>query len=216
MQMSRDASFNPEWGYIAPAPGFIRTARLVIVAAAIGATAGAAVVFSLVDRPGAEESVAARTMVRQPIASASPAVNAPVAAQLQTESRHAPQLAQSRADAPNAVQRQSATPSPASAGPVGSTLSEIGVASTAQRPASAAALAEAPAATAAPPAQGANETVAAAPEAAPAPAPKAPIKKPRLTWRAAPRYDTSRYDQRYVQMERGPFGWQRQFGAPEY
>jgi hypothetical protein len=214
--MSRDASFNPEWGYIAPAPGFVRTARLVIVATLIGATAGAAVVFSLVDRPGAEESVAARTLVQQPVVSASTPVSTPVAAQLQTESQHASQLTPLRADAPGAVRRQAAMPSPPIAGAAG--LSETGAASTAQRPASAAALAEAPAVTDAPPAQGVNETVAAAPEAAPAAsvAPKAPVKKPRLTWRATPRYTMPRYDQRYVQMERGPFGWQRQFGAPEY
>ena len=45
------ANFNPEWGYLAPAPSFMRTVRIVVVAAAVGASAGAAVVFSLVDRP---------------------------------------------------------------------------------------------------------------------------------------------------------------------
>jgi hypothetical protein len=44
-------NFHPEWGYLAPAPSFMRTARIVVVATAIGATAGAAVVLSLVDRP---------------------------------------------------------------------------------------------------------------------------------------------------------------------
>ena len=56
------ANFNPEWGYLAPAPNFMRTLRIVVVAAAVGATGGAAVVFSLIDRPAAEVSVAARTM----------------------------------------------------------------------------------------------------------------------------------------------------------
>ena len=54
---------NPEWGYVAPAPGVMRTARLIVVAAIIGATASAATVFSLLDRPVAEKSVAARTLV---------------------------------------------------------------------------------------------------------------------------------------------------------
>jgi hypothetical protein len=45
-------NFNPEWGYLAPAPSFMRTARIVAVATAIGATAGAAVVLSLADRVG--------------------------------------------------------------------------------------------------------------------------------------------------------------------
>ena len=68
------ANFNPEWGYLAPAPSFMRTVRIVVVAAAVGASAGAAVVFSLVDRPAAEESVAARTLAVEPAA-------APLAAQ---------------------------------------------------------------------------------------------------------------------------------------
>src|ERR1700733_14321622 len=48
--MRHAANFNSEWGYLALRPGFRRSARLVVVAGAIGATAGAAVVFSLVDR----------------------------------------------------------------------------------------------------------------------------------------------------------------------
>lgn len=60
--MRSAGNFNPEWGYLAPAPNFVRTVRIVVVAAAIGATAGAAVVFSLTDHSGAGESVAARTM----------------------------------------------------------------------------------------------------------------------------------------------------------
>lgn len=59
-------NFNPEWGYLAPAPRFMHTARVAVVAAVIGATSGAAVVLSLVDRPAAEEtSIAARTLVRE-------------------------------------------------------------------------------------------------------------------------------------------------------
>ena len=61
--MRYDRNFNPEWGYLAPTPSVMRTARLIAVAAIIGATAGAATVFSLLDRPVAEESVAARTLV---------------------------------------------------------------------------------------------------------------------------------------------------------
>src|ERR1700730_12942148 len=78
VQMRRATNFNPEWGYVAPTPSFVRSARLVMVAAAIGATAGAAVVFSLADRPAAEQSVAARTLVRQPVVSASATVGVPV------------------------------------------------------------------------------------------------------------------------------------------
>jgi hypothetical protein len=213
--MRRAANFNPEWGYLAPAPSFVRSARLVIVAAAIGATAGAAVVFSLADRPAAEPSVAARTLVRQPAATAAATMSAPVAAQLQTESQHA----QSRADAQGIAQRQAAMLAPAHVGSTSSFAGESGAMPAAmpavQHPASALALAEAPAVTNAPPAQGASEVVAAEP----APAQKTPAKKPRAISRATPRYERygmARYDQRYVQMEREPLGWQRPFGERDY
>ena len=55
--------FNPEWGYVAPAPSVMRMDCLIVVAAIILAAAGAAMVFSLLHRPGAKESVAARTLV---------------------------------------------------------------------------------------------------------------------------------------------------------
>ena len=209
--MRRAANFNPEWGYLAPAPSFVRSARLVIVAAAVGATAGAAVVFSLADRPAAEPSVAARTLVRQPLVTAAATVGAPVVAPLQTESQHA----QSRADAPSTAQRQAAMLAPAHVGSTGSFAGKSGGMPAVQHPASALALAEVPAVTNAPPAQGANEVVAAEP----APAQKTPAKKPRAISRATPRYERygmPRYDQRYVQMERAPLGWQRPFGERDY
>ena len=78
-------NFHPEWGYLAPAPNFMRTARVVVVATAIGATAGAAVVLSLAERsaPGAVAD-AGKTLVVvhslvQPAEAAVPAP-APVAA----------------------------------------------------------------------------------------------------------------------------------------
>ncbi len=74
-------SFNPEWGYLAPAPSFMRTARVALVAGAIGATAGAGVVFSLIDRPAAQEtSVADRTLAER---SEPASVAAPATARLQ-------------------------------------------------------------------------------------------------------------------------------------
>jgi hypothetical protein len=63
-------SSHPEWGYLAPGPSFVRTARVALVACAVGATAGAGVVASLIDRPP-EGSVAARTLV-QPIEASAP------------------------------------------------------------------------------------------------------------------------------------------------
>src|SRR2546430_2778080 len=86
--MRHAGNFNPEWDYIAPAPNFLRTARVFVVAAAIGAMASAAVVFSLMDRPVAETSVAARTLV-QPVDPALPTLSAPLVAQPQTQSEQA-------------------------------------------------------------------------------------------------------------------------------
>ena len=82
-------NFHPEWGYLAPAPNFMRTARVVVVATAIGATAGAAVVLSLAERsaPGSVTD-AGKTLVVvhslvQPAEAAAPAA-APVAAAMQS------------------------------------------------------------------------------------------------------------------------------------
>jgi hypothetical protein len=51
-------------GLRGPAPGFMRTVRIVLVATAVGAAVGGGVVVSLVDRSAnttSEDSVAART-----------------------------------------------------------------------------------------------------------------------------------------------------------
>jgi hypothetical protein len=63
--MRYDRNFHPEWGCIGSAPSAMRTARLIGIAVIIGATVGGATVFSLLDRPLAEGSVAARTLVGQ-------------------------------------------------------------------------------------------------------------------------------------------------------
>ena len=81
--MRSAGNFSPEWGYLAPAPSFARTARVVLVATAIGATAGAGVVLSLIDRPNEPEKmpVAARAIVTSVRATAVTSVSpaAPVA-----------------------------------------------------------------------------------------------------------------------------------------
>lgn len=121
-------NFHPEWGYLAPAPSFLRTARVALVAAAVGATAGAGVVVSLTDRP-VETSVAARTLVR-PVEAAAANVD------------RASQAALVQAAAPPVVQAQAAKPIPASAGaPIASGSTSV---TTAAAPANIAALAEAP------------------------------------------------------------------------
>jgi hypothetical protein len=76
--------FNPEWGYVAPAHGVMRMDCLIVVAAIILAAAGAAMVFSLLHRPGAKESVAARTLVA-PEVSRPATAGTSVAAQQPTE-----------------------------------------------------------------------------------------------------------------------------------
>jgi hypothetical protein len=218
--MRHAGNFNPEWGYLAPAPSLLRTTRLFVVAAAIGATASAAVVFSLMDRTAAETSVAARTLV-QPVEPAMPARSAPLVAQLQTQSAQASVSQTQRADAASAMRPQgAAVAAHASAGSPAAT--ESGSPSTTQRPPGAAALAEAPRimTTEAPPARAlaTESSTAAAPEAAPAapaPAPRAVMKKPRAVARAVqPRYDLPRYAApRYDSMQRGPYAFLRQYGS---
>ena len=61
--MRLGAARHPEWGYLASAPNFLRTARTFIIAAAIGVMASAAIFCSLTYRPAAETSVAVRTLV---------------------------------------------------------------------------------------------------------------------------------------------------------
>ncbi len=159
-------NFSPEWGYLAPAPRFMRTARIALVAAAIGATSGAAVVFALIDHPAAEaSSIAARTLVQRGDFAF---VLAPAAAQLQALHKVG-----------SATDHRGGPPSPRFA------ASEAGPRSGSQNPANISALAEAPAAAvaSAPPA---NEPVAAA-DTAPAQkkaARKQAQQQQRLTWRA--------------------------------
>jgi hypothetical protein len=79
--MRSAGNFHPEWGYLAPAPSFMRTARIVLVAMAIGATAGAAVIISLVQRPAADSantSIAAHALVTSvPVVDEPPVASAP-------------------------------------------------------------------------------------------------------------------------------------------
>src|SRR5262245_43876346 len=103
--MRYDRNFHPEWGYVAAAPSVMRTVRLIAVAAIIGATASAATVFSLLDRPVAEESVAARTLVTPAPGRPLTASTSSVAAQQPTE----PQQVKSPAEAENSAQQKSST-----------------------------------------------------------------------------------------------------------
>jgi len=78
--MRATGNFHPEWGFLAPAPSFSRTLRMVITATAVGAVAGAGLALLLSERPP-ESDVAARTLV-QPVEAASNIVNTPPASAL--------------------------------------------------------------------------------------------------------------------------------------
>jgi len=185
--MGHSRNFNPEWGYLAPAPSFLRTVRMTVIAAAIGAIAGAAVVFSLVERPAADESVAARTLA-QPVQSASLPIAAAVTPQPQ---RPAPS---SMPQTAGTGEPQSAALAPANTRAGGFAAAESSANTTTQHASSAAALAEVPAAIDAAPV---FDEPAAAPDAAQAQ--KKAIKKPvsgrNAGWRNASRGE---------QTDRGP------------
>lgn len=184
--MRSAGNFHPEWGYLAPAPSFVRTARLAVVATAIGATAGAAVVLSLVERPAAAvgttavashvvvTSVQAATppaIITNPVNKPSPAstppaveVHVPTPTGLQADAQVAsqPNLAQ-----PNLASQSATAPLPdiQSGGPA---PSEVSSASTPGAPASVEAVAEVPpAAEAAPAAAQVSDATTAAAEAPP-------------------------------------------------
>jgi hypothetical protein len=87
--MRSAGNFHPEWGYLAPAPSFLRTVRIALVATAIGAVAGAVVVVSLIERPKADtenSSIASHALVGAvpvsvPAVAAAPVANPAAAAQ---------------------------------------------------------------------------------------------------------------------------------------
>ncbi len=109
-------NFNPEWGYLAPAPSFMRTARAVLVATAIGATAGAAVVISLIDRP-ADDSGKARSIAAHAIVTGVQAATAPTAPPAAAVASGAAPIAVTATAAPAAA----AAPAASVAAPIAST-----------------------------------------------------------------------------------------------
>jgi hypothetical protein len=94
--MPNAGNFNPEWGYLAPRPGFIRSARMALAAGAIGTVAGMAVAVAVIAHPSADVSVAARTMAKSGARDASPTspVSAASAELLESDAQHvsAPQI----------------------------------------------------------------------------------------------------------------------------
>jgi hypothetical protein len=184
--MRYNANFHPEWGYLAPSPNFVRTARIVFIAVAVGGMAGAGVVLSLVERPVGDTSVAARTLVR-PVEAASVPAGTPRAAQVNTQA---------------AIQNQPAKPAPTN----GSSASESGTGPSTQPATSIAAPAEVPAAGAASPAKLPADEAAAAVKA---PVQKKATKKPH----PASRYASRGEQTNGVRGLRRLFDYQSPFGA---
>jgi hypothetical protein len=175
-------NFNPEWGYLAPGPGFMRTARVALVTGAIGTVAGMAVAMALVARPAADPSVAARTMV-QPSDATTPVKSIVSASNAE--------LLQSNAQ-PVAPPPQEWVPPSSGRGELDFTAAESHSATTVQKPASVAALAEAPAVS--------DDTAALHSKTIIVQPPKtALVQAPRTTLVQAPRKMTKR-----VQLARAP------------
>jgi hypothetical protein len=170
-------NFHPEWGYVAPAPSLIRRVRTVLVATAVGAAAGASVVFSLVGRPATETSeipVAARTLAL-PVRAASAPLSTPQATQV---------------SARVAIQNQSTTPPVANGHEEPIAATESSTSSTAPPPTGIPALTEVPAPTNAVSAKAAHVTMptaSAAPATDLAPMQKKATKKHHFASRYASR-----------------------------
>jgi hypothetical protein len=154
--MRSSGNFSPEWGYLAPAPSFARTARVVLVATAIGATAGAGVVLSLINRPAEPEKtpIAARAIVTSVRAAAVPSAAPSVSADVVAAPAGAPAVAASplsKRDVVRAPSQAQPRPQPQAAKLVPSQPSNGFAASVAAAPASAPAPAAAPSNVSAPP-----------------------------------------------------------------
>ena len=162
--MRSGGNFNPEWGYLAPAPSFMRTARIVVVATAIGATAGAGVVLTLAgsgNNPGLQADAgkslvvvrslvqpaqAATTTTEPRVASVAPAapVETPVVTPQPLQATAPPQQASTPPQTSAPPQSSSLTPPPPAAQVSAPSSSESRAAFTSAVPASVAALAEMP------------------------------------------------------------------------
>ncbi len=151
-------NFSPEWGYLAPAPSLARTARVVLVATAIGATAGAGVVLSLVERPAEAQKtpIAARAIVTSVRETAVPSVAPTVG----TAAVSSPAIAVSAVPAPAPV--TASAPPPALKPSASTRTTARAIPQTVNPP------------PAAPPSTVATATPALVPTASAAPAPSAP------------------------------------------
>ena len=104
--MHSAGKLHPEWGYVAPAPGFMHTARIALVATVIGAIGGAVVIVSLVERPGSNDdhaSIAAHALVTSAPVIPKPAAPPKAVALTQAPIHAPPATASARSLAPAAA-----------------------------------------------------------------------------------------------------------------
>ena len=182
---------HPEWGYLAPPPRVCRKLRILIFAAAIGASGSGAVLCSLAYRPVAEASVAERTLVsaENPRAGADKTTDASQAG-LRSEKCSLVE--------PRCIEYAGALSAASGA-------SESPRTTPAEKPAFSAAESE--------------RAIASAGETQPAAVRRAPITKTRPVVRTAPRYRlyaATRYQLRYGERERGSYGPQSGYGSYKY
>jgi hypothetical protein len=165
--MRHTANFHPEWGYLAPAPSFVRTARVVLTATAVGAILGAGAGFARVSHQATEPSVAARTLA-YPIEATSAGAKTP---------------AQAMANAPSSTEKRSLAVNSRSADGAANEPS----ASSTTRVAESSAVADAPTVTDGPATAtiGARPTATKKPVLKIAPLKKKVTKKSNATWRFA-------------------------------
>jgi hypothetical protein len=119
--MRSAGNFHPEWGYLAPTPSFVRTLRVALVATAIGATAGAGVVVSLVAHPAsgrtADSSIAAHALVTGVPAGNSVSAAAPAPAAAPAAAVASPAASPQQAASPDEIGAGKNTANAASAPP---------------------------------------------------------------------------------------------------
>ena len=84
---------HPEWGYLAPAPSFLRTVRIALVSAAIGAIGGVVVVISLDARSGSDDD---KNLIAHALLTKAPAIITPVAGSVQSQISPVPRTAGTR------------------------------------------------------------------------------------------------------------------------
>jgi hypothetical protein len=90
--MRQSSQLHPEWGILVPPRGIARTVRILMIAAAIGITAGAGIMSSLAERSSEQPAIVAQTLVQPAV------VQQPAAKPLNVQAK-APRTAETKATA---------------------------------------------------------------------------------------------------------------------